>query len=481
MLYSLLSVCRVQFAASLQSAVCRVQFAEYMYSRLATDKAPCGHNWNKDDGWPEQPPACRAASQPALLWCEGAAPGHETERRMAGEQHRFLAHDSAMGPPNARRAARNSTAGGPHPGTRPRLGSCRLRVSPGRCRLMCKRVLKLGQRRVTRSSHKGRQLSVQAGHGTCSRRISTIPRGGGPARRDHPPVQGRLALQESRVLPIGRKNCPHAPACLVGSGQSRSAHGLPSASMLMGAGTCTSQRCCTSTDAPVVRPSARTTACAAKHHQKAWPRQLQRRSCVPTMSWPPAPCTSLTGRRQRPSNRLLSYRRSPHRSRRAVACAPTAFRTSAPAGGNLPLCAAAAQTNWQYRRRCVRATLQHCRAVANQTVRPSARRSGALGRHARRWRTAGACPPTCCQTAGRGVRSGRQRTVPASPCTACCASPLVTATGNTGCGRSAGGGGHWLRPTTPTSPRSWPPGHAGQAGPWSRPTAKSGATFCPSL
>eukprot|EP00955_Chlamydomonas_euryale_P046972 353544-Chlamydomonas_euryale.AAC.1 len=65
------------------------------------------------------------------------------------------------------------------------------------------------------------------------RRISTIPHGGGPARRDHPPVQARLTLRGSRVPPGGCKSCPHALACLVHSEQSRSTHGLPSAGMHM--------------------------------------------------------------------------------------------------------------------------------------------------------------------------------------------------------------------------------------------------------
>eukprot|EP00955_Chlamydomonas_euryale_P075403 362306-Chlamydomonas_euryale.AAC.9 len=38
-----------------------------LFGRLATDKAPSGRNWNKNDGWPEQQPACLAASQAALL------------------------------------------------------------------------------------------------------------------------------------------------------------------------------------------------------------------------------------------------------------------------------------------------------------------------------------------------------------------------------------------------------------------------------
>eukprot|EP00955_Chlamydomonas_euryale_P086090 364189-Chlamydomonas_euryale.AAC.41 len=38
-----------------------------LFGRLATDKALSGRNGNKNDGWPEQPPACLAASQSALL------------------------------------------------------------------------------------------------------------------------------------------------------------------------------------------------------------------------------------------------------------------------------------------------------------------------------------------------------------------------------------------------------------------------------
>eukprot|EP00955_Chlamydomonas_euryale_P046973 353544-Chlamydomonas_euryale.AAC.2 len=59
-------------------------------------------------------------------------------------------------------------------------------------------------------------------------------------------------------------------------------------------------------------------------------------------------------------------------------------------------------------RRRVRAMLQHCRAMADRTVRPSARRSGALSRRARRRGATGGCSPACCQT-------GRQRPIPASP------------------------------------------------------------------
>eukprot|EP00955_Chlamydomonas_euryale_P068033 359994-Chlamydomonas_euryale.AAC.1 len=155
-------------------------------------------------------------------------------------------------------------------------------------------------------------------------------------------------------------------------------------------------------DALVARPRARATACATGHHQRAWSRQvsegngpagggtqLQGHSCVPMMATSALP--PLTGGRQRTSNRLLSYRRSLHRSQRVAACAAAAFRTSASAGGNLPLFAAAARTNWQYLRRRVRAMFQHYRAVhvANGTVRPSARKSGAFGRRARCQRATG--------------------------------------------------------------------------------------------
>eukprot|EP00955_Chlamydomonas_euryale_P053246 355434-Chlamydomonas_euryale.AAC.3 len=129
-------------------------------------------------------------------------------------------------------------------------------------------ALKLGRRRVTKSTQEDLQLSVQASHGTCSRRISTILQGGGPARRDHPPVQGRLALGESRVPPGGCKSYPHAHACLVDSEQSRSTHGLPSAGMHM--------RCRRLHEPEVLHvdgrtggPRARMAACATGHHQKA--------------------------------------------------------------------------------------------------------------------------------------------------------------------------------------------------------------------
>eukprot|EP00955_Chlamydomonas_euryale_P004923 52633-Chlamydomonas_euryale.AAC.2 len=91
----------------------------------------------------------------------------------------------------------------------------------------------LGRQRVTKSAHEGLQFSVQASHGTCSLRIRTIPQGGGPARREHLPVQGGLILWEGHVLPGGRTSGPHTPACLVDSEQGRSTHGLSNAGMHM--------------------------------------------------------------------------------------------------------------------------------------------------------------------------------------------------------------------------------------------------------
>eukprot|EP00955_Chlamydomonas_euryale_P021716 229460-Chlamydomonas_euryale.AAC.1 len=59
------------------------------------------------------------------------------------------------------------------------------------------------------------------------------------------------------------------------------------------------------------------------------------------------PCIPLTGRRQRTSSRLFSYRRPCHTPRKAVACAAAAFRTAVSSRGEWLLCAVAALTNWQ--------------------------------------------------------------------------------------------------------------------------------------